>query len=95
MTVIARVLKTFDATQAVVPDISKAFSRVWHAGLLYKFKLHGVMKRCFILLSHFVGVKGFEPFGSTSHFLSVSLMLKYLKFFFPIFFALNEQKKVK
>ena len=37
---IARVLKTAGATQAVVLDISKAFYRVWHTGLLNKFKLY-------------------------------------------------------
>ena len=37
---IARVLKTSGATHAVVLDISKAFYRVWHTGLLDKFKLY-------------------------------------------------------
>ena len=33
---IARAFKRSGATQAVALDISKAFDRVWHAGLLYK-----------------------------------------------------------
>ena len=31
----------------------------------------------------------------TSHFLNVPQMLEYLRIFFPIFFALNQQKKRK
>ena len=65
---IARVLKT-SATQAVVLDISNLFYRVLHTGLLYKLKLYGIMKRCFILLSHFVVLKDFELLWSTSHLL--------------------------
>ena len=59
---IARVLKTSAATQAVVLDISKVFYSVGHTGLLYRFKLYGIVKRSFILLSHFVVVKDFELF---------------------------------
>ena len=50
---IARMIKTSDATQTVVFNILRTFYRVWHTGLLYKFRLYGVIKRCFILLSHF------------------------------------------
>ena len=35
---IARLLNRFGAAQTVALDISKAFGRVWHAGLLHKFK---------------------------------------------------------
>ena len=59
---ISKVLKTSGATQAVVLQISKTSYRVWHTGLLYKFSLHGVIKNCFILLSHFVVAKGFQLF---------------------------------
>ena len=30
------------ATRAVALDISKAFNRVWHAGLLYKLRSYGI-----------------------------------------------------
>ena len=59
---IAIVLKTSGATQAVLLDISKAFYKVCHTGLLNKFKLYGIMKRCFILLIQFLVVKDFELF---------------------------------
>ena len=54
---ISKVVKTSNATQAVLVDISNTFYRVWYTGLLYKFKSYGVMKRCFILINYFVVVK--------------------------------------
>ena len=35
-------------------DISKAFGRVWHAGLLHKFKSYGISGQIFGLISSFV-----------------------------------------
>ena len=52
------------------------------------------MKRCFVLLIHFIVVKDFRLFWSTNHPLSVPFILEYLRIFFPMFFILNEQKKV-
>ena len=39
---IARAFNRSGATRAVVLDISKAFDRVWHAGLLHKLKSYGI-----------------------------------------------------
>ena len=39
---IARVFNRSGDTQAVALDISKAFDRVWHAGLLHKLKSYGI-----------------------------------------------------
>ena len=39
---IARAYKRSGATQAVALNISKAFDRVWHAGLLHKLKSYGI-----------------------------------------------------
>ena len=39
---IARAFNRSGATRAVALDISKAFDRVWHAGLLYKLKSYGI-----------------------------------------------------
>ena len=41
------------AIQAVTIDISKAFDRVWHAGLLHKLKSYGISDKIFGLISSF------------------------------------------
>ena len=42
------------ATQAVALDISKAFDRVWHAGLLHRLKSYGISGQIFGLISSFL-----------------------------------------
>ena len=42
------------ATRAVALDISKAFDRVWHAGLLCKLKSYGISGQIFGLISSFL-----------------------------------------
>ena len=42
------------ATGAVALDISKAFDRVWHAGLLHKLKSYGISGQIFGLVSSFL-----------------------------------------
>ena len=52
-----RITRTFNrsgATQAVALDISKAFDRVWHAGLLHKPKSYGISGQIFGLISSFL-----------------------------------------
>ena len=39
---IARVFNRSEATQTLALDISKAFGRVWHAGLVHKLKSYGI-----------------------------------------------------
>ena len=51
---IARAFNRSRATRAVALDISKAFDRVWHAGLLHKLKLYGISGRIFGLTSSFL-----------------------------------------
>ena len=48
---IARAFNRSGATRAVALDISKAFDRVWHAGLLHKLKSFGISGQIFGLLS--------------------------------------------
>ena len=48
---IARAFNRSGATQAVALDISKAFDRVWHAGLLHKIKSYGIVGQIFGLIS--------------------------------------------
>ena len=51
---IARAFNRSGATRAVALDISKAFDRVWHAGLLHKLKSHGISGQIFGLISFFL-----------------------------------------
>ena len=52
-----RIVRAFNrprATRTVALDISKAFDRVWHAGLLYKLKSYGISGQIFGLISSFL-----------------------------------------
>ena len=51
---IARVFNRSGTTRAVGLDISKAFDRVWHAGLLHKLKSYGISGQIFALISSFL-----------------------------------------
>ena len=51
---IARAFNRSGATRAVALDISKAFDRVWHAGLLHKLKSYGISGQIFSLISSFL-----------------------------------------
>ena len=51
---IARAFNRSAATQAVALDISKAFDRVWYAGLLHKLKSYGISGQIFGLISAFL-----------------------------------------
>ena len=51
---IARAFNMSGATRAVALDISKAFDRVWHAGLLHKLKPYGISGSIFGLISSFL-----------------------------------------
>ena len=50
----ARTFNRSGATRAVALDISKAFDRVWHAGLLHKLKSYGISGQIFGLISSFL-----------------------------------------
>ena len=51
---IARAFNRSGATQAVARDISKAFDRVWHAGLLHKLKSYGISGQILGVISSFL-----------------------------------------
>ena len=51
---IARTFNRSGATRAAALDISKAFDRVWHAGLLDKLKSYGISSPIFGLSSSFL-----------------------------------------
>ena len=54
---IARGFNKCGATRAVALDMSKAFDRVWHAGLLHKLKFYGISGQIFGLISSFLSNK--------------------------------------
>jgi len=52
-------LKGFDVnppldTRGIFLDISKAFDRVWHEGLIFKLKSHGISGSLLFLLHDFL-----------------------------------------
>ena len=51
---IARAFNMSGATRVVALDISKAFDRAWHAGLLHKLKSYGISVKMFGLISSFL-----------------------------------------
>ena len=51
---IARVFNRSGVSRAAALDISKAFDRVWHAGLLYKLKSYRISGQIFGLISSFL-----------------------------------------
>ena len=51
---IGRAFNRPGSTRAVALDISKAFDRVWHAGLLHKLKSYGISGQIFGLISSFL-----------------------------------------
>ena len=70
---IARAFNGFGATKAVALDISKAFDRVWHAGLCQKLKSYGISSQIFGHISSFPINAGF----SRSFVLGSALFLLY------------------
>ena len=51
---IARAFNRSGATRAIALDISKAFDRVWHTGLLHKLKTHRIFGQMSGLISSFL-----------------------------------------
>ena len=59
---IARAFNRSGATRAVALDISKAFDKVWHAGLLHKLKSYGISGQIFALISSFLSNRWLQVF---------------------------------
>ena len=83
---IARSLNRSGATQAAALDISKAFNRVWHAGLLHKLRvsLMEFQVKYFALFLLFSVIDGFEWFWMRSFHKNIQLLLEFLKALFLV-----------
>ena len=53
-TEIYKAFETLNETRAVFLDISKAFDKVWHEGLLFKLKQNGINGKLLLMLSDFL-----------------------------------------
>ena len=67
------------ATRAVILDISKAFDRVWHAGLLHKPKSYGVSGQVSGLISSFPSNRRLRVVLNGILHKNIQLMLEFLK----------------
>ena len=63
---IARAFNRSGATRAVALDISKAFKRVWHAGLLHKPRSWGISSQMLGLISSFLSSGWLRVDGKSS-----------------------------
>ena len=86
---IARAFNRSRATRAVALDISKAFDRVWHAGLLQKLKSYGISGQIFGLISSFLSKRQLQVVmeGKSSHEYPLNArvhqVLPFLSYTFP------------
>ena len=71
--------KRSGATGAVALDVSQAFDRVWHAGLLHKLKSYGILGQIFGLIFLFSVIDEFEKFWMESVHKNIQLMQEFLK----------------
>ena len=82
---IARAFNRSGTTRAVALDISKAFDKVWHAGLLHKLKSYGISGQIFGLISSFLSNKRLRVVldGKSSHECWSSSRLHSWSYTFP------------
>ena len=87
---ITRAFNRSGATRAVALDISKAFDRVWHAGLLLKLRSFGISGQIFGLISSFLSNRRLQVVldGKSSQEYPVSARVPQGSILGPTFFLL-------
>ena len=87
---IARAFNRSGATRAVALDISKAFDRIWHAGLLHKLKSYGISGQIFGLISSFLSNRRLQVVldGKSSQEYPVNAKVPQESIFGPTLFLL-------
>ena len=88
---IARAFNRSGATRVVALDISKAFDRFWHAGLLHKLKSYGISGQIFGLISSFLSNRRLRMVldGKSSQEYSVNAGVSQGSILGPILFLLH------
>ena len=81
---IARAFNGSGATRAVALDISKAFDRVWHAGLLHKLKSYGISGQIFGLISSSLSNRQLQVVLDGNLHKNIQLMLVFFKGLFLV-----------
>ena len=89
-----RIVRAFNrsgATQAVALDISKAFNRVWHSGLLHKHRSYGISCQIIGLISFILSNRWLQVVldGKSSQECQVSAAVPQEFIFGPTLFLLN------
>ena len=74
---IARPFNRSEATRPAALNISKAFNRVWHAGLLQKLRSYGISGQIFDLIFLVIGDFGWFWMGTLNK--DIQLMLEFHK----------------
>ena len=77
--IIARAFNKSGATRAVALDISKAFDRAWHAGLLCKLKSYGISGQTFSHVSYFPSNAQLRVFLDWKFSQEYQLMMEFFK----------------
>ena len=85
-----RIARVSLATRAVALDISKAFNRVWHGGLLHRLNSYGISGQIFGLISSFLSYKWLRVVlnGKSSQVYPVKAGVRQGSIFGPTLFLL-------
>ena len=75
--IIAEAFNRSEATRALALDISHAFDRVWHVGLLHKLKSYRISGEIFDIISSFLSNRQLWVALDGNLYMNIQLMLEY------------------